>query len=174
MIQKSKILQSKSIPTVHGKSYLGKADKMPESWEEKFDLVITSPPYFTAQSYPWDNWLREWLLGFDFKEVRIQTTHTANEEKYSHAMYCFLKESYRVLKPGKRAFIVVGDVAKKTSKGKITIQTSNIIATEAKKIGFEIDLIINDDIPPTKRYNSSYLTTEQGLQIDRIVCLRKR
>ena len=174
MIQKSKILQSKEIPTVYGKSYLGKAENMPESWEEKFDLVVTSPPYFTAQSYPWDNWLREWLLGFDFKEVRTQTTHTANEEKYSLAMYNFLKESFRVLKPGKRAFVVVGDVSKKTSKGKIIINTSGIIAKEGEKAGFEVDLIINDDIPPTRRYNSSYLTTEQGLQIDRIVCLRKK
>ena len=90
------------------------------------------------------------------------------------AMYNFLKETHRVLKPGKRAFVVVGDVSKKTSKGKIIIKTSDIIGKEAQKAGFEVELIINDDIPPTRRYNSSYLTTEQGLQIDRIVCLRKR
>lgn len=174
MIERSKHMQSKPIPRVFGKAYLGKAENMPESWQEKFHLIVTSPPYFTAQSYPWDNWLREWLLGFDFKEVRKQTTHTANEEKYSNAMYLFLKESHRVLKPGKRAFVVVGDVSKKTSNGKIFIKTSEIIAREAIKIGFEVDLIINDDIPPTRRYNSSYLTTNQGLQIDRIVCLRKK
>ena len=88
-------------------------------------------------------------------------------------MHLFLKEAYRVLKPGKSAFVVVGDVTKKFSEGKIVIKTSNIIAHEAKKVGFEIDLVINDDIPPTKRYNSSFLTNGQGLQIDRIVCLRK-
>ena len=67
-----------------------------------FDLILTSPPYFTAQSYPWDNWLREWLLGFDFKDVRKETTQTANVQKYSEAMFNFLKESHRVLKKGKK------------------------------------------------------------------------
>lgn len=175
MIQRSELLQREGIPRVCGKAYLGKAEDMPISWSNKFDLIVTSPPYFTAQSYPWDNWLREWLLGFDFKEVRLQTTYTANYEKYSLSMHKFLKEAYRVLKPGKRAFVVVGDVNKKTEmrKEKIIINTSKIIATEAKKAGFVVDLIINDDIPPTRRYNSSYLTQEQGLHIDRIVCLRK-
>ena len=88
-------------------------------------------------------------------------------------MYQFLKEAYRVLKPGKRAFVIVGDVTKKSGDEKIIIKTSNVISHEAKKVGFEVDLIINDDIPPTERYNSSFLTIDQGLQIDRIVCLRK-
>ncbi|MBI1857805.1 MAG: hypothetical protein HYR97_01610 [Candidatus Melainabacteria bacterium] len=98
---------------------------------------------------------------------------TANEEKYSQAMFGFLKEAHKVLKPGKRAFVVVGDVSKKTSQGKIITKTRDIISREDKKIGFEVDLIINDDIPPTRRYNSSYLSSNQGLQIDRIVCLKK-
>jgi len=174
MIERSYYLQSAGIARINGKAYLGKAQELPKSWEEKFDLIVTSPPYFTAQSYAWDNWLREWLLGFDFKEVRKQTTQTASYEKYSNAMFEFLKEAYRVLKPGKRAFVIVGDVNKKSGEEKIIIKTSNVIACEAKKAGFEIDLIINDDIPPTKRYNSSFLTVNQGLQIDRIVCLRKR
>ena len=173
MIERSFYLQSAGIARISGKAYLGKAQELPKSWEEKFDLIVTSPPYFTAQSYAWDNWLREWLLGFDFKDVRKQTTQTASYEKYSLAMYEFLKEAYRVLKPGKRAFVIVGDVNKRSGEEKVIIRTSNVIVKEAQKTGFEIDLIINDDIPPTKRYNSSFLNTNQGLQIDRIVCLRK-
>lgn len=173
MIEKSLYLQSAGIARVSGKAFLGKAQELPKSWEEKFDLIVTSPPYFTAQSYAWDNWLREWLLGFDFKEVRKQTTQTASYEKYSHAMYLFLREAYRVLKPGKHAFIVVGDVTKKSGDKKIIIKTSDVISNEAKKSGFKVNLIINDDIPQTKRYNSSFLAVNQGLQIDRIVCLSK-
>lgn len=174
MIERSFYLQSAGIIRVNGKAFLAKAQELPESWTEKFDLIVTSPPYFNAQSYAWDNWLREWLLGFDFREVRKQTTQTSSHEKYSHEMFRFLKEAHRVLKPEKRAFVVVGDVNKKTSNGKIIIKTSNLIADEAKKAGFEVELIINDDIPSTKRYNSSFLTNGQGLQIDRIVCLRKK
>lgn len=173
MIEKSLYLQSAGIARISGKAYLWKAQDLPKSLEEKFDLIVTSPPYFTAQSYAWDNWLREWLLGFDFKDVRKQTTKTASFEKYSIEMHKFLKEAYRVLKPGKRAFVVVGDVTKKLKEGKIIINTSRIIAEEGEKVGFQIEVIINDDIPPTKRYNSSFLTVNQGLQIDRIVCLKK-
>lgn len=173
MIERSKNLQEDGVPTLQGKSYLGKAQDLPDSWSEKIDLIVTSPPYFTAQSYAWDNWLREWLLGFDFKDVRKQTTQTASVEKYSHAMGLFLKESYRVLKKDKKAFVVVGDVAKKSGEEKIIINTSEIIASEAEKAGFTVEEIINDDIPPTHRYNSSYLSANQGLNIDRIVCLRK-
>jgi len=156
------------------KLIIGNCMDMSEIKDNSVHLVVTSPPYFNAQSYAWDNWLREWLLGFDFKDVRKQTTQTASYEKYSYAMHLFLREIYRVLKSNKRAFVVVGDVTKKTSEGKTIIKTSNIISHEAKKAGFEVDLVINDDIPATKRYNSSFLTNEQGLQIDRIVCLRKR
>ena len=34
------------------------------------DLIITSPPYLNAQTYAKDNWLRLWLLGYNYKELQ--------------------------------------------------------------------------------------------------------
>jgi methylase of polypeptide subunit release factors len=181
LIKRSEKLQSDGANTRPGRAILGSAMKLPASLTETVDLMVTSPPYFTAQTYAWDNWLREWFMGFDFKDVRKQTLHTAVVDKYSEGMYQHLAEAYRVLKPGAWAFVVVGDVIKKSitklgkekTKVEELIITANIIATEAERAGFKVEMIINDDIPPTSRYNSSFLKQDQGLKLDRIVCLRK-
>jgi len=181
LIKRSEKLQEDGANTHQGRAILGSAMKLPESLTGTVDLMVTSPPYFTAQTYAWDNWLREWFMGFDFKDVRKQTLHTAVVDKYSEGMYQHLAEAYRVLKPGAWGFVVVGDVIKKNitklgkekTKVEELIVTANIIATEAERAGFSVELIINDDIPPTSRYNSSFLKQDQGLKLDRIVCLRK-
>lgn len=173
LIKRSNKLLSSGAGLREGRAILGSAMDMPASLEEKIDLIVTSPPYFTAQSYAWDNWLREWFLGFDFKEVRKQTLHTAVEEKYSAALGIHLKEAYKVLKPGRWAFYVVGDVIKKAKAGAYKIITAEIIAQEAQAAGFSVELIINDDIPRTSCYNSAFLKEDQGLKLDRVVCLYK-
>lgn len=168
-----KLSQDGPIPK-QGKAILGSAMDLPSSLENEIDLIVTSPPYFTAQSYAWDNWLREWFLGFDFKEVRKQILHTAVEDKYRDAMRIHLDEAYKVLKPGRWAFYVVGDVIKKVKAGAYKIITAEIIAQEAKEAGFSVEMIINDDIPRTSCYNSAFLKEDQGLKLDRVVCLYKR
>lgn len=174
LIAKSEKLQADGANEFTGRSILGSAMDLPNTLTNKVDLIVTSPPYFTAQTYAWDNWLREWFLGFNFKEVRTQLLHTNVEDKYSNAMQQNLAEAYRVLKKGSWAFYVVGDVIKKSAKGDKHIITANIIAEEAAKVGFSTELIINDDIPPTSRYNSAFLKKGQGLKLDRIVCLYKK
>jgi DNA modification methylase len=174
LIRRSKKLTQDGCITKQGKAILGSAMDLPNSLEKEIDLIVTSPPYFTAQSYAWDNWLREWFLGFDFKEVRKQILHTAVEDKYRFAMAEHLKQAYQVLKPGRWAFYVVGDVIKKVKAGAYKIITAEIIAQEAEAAGFSVEMIINDDIPRTSCYNSAFLKEDQGLKLDRVVCLYKR
>ncbi|MDD9898548.1 MAG: DNA methyltransferase [Candidatus Melainabacteria bacterium] len=173
LIKRSAKLMADGESQQAGRAILGSAMELPRNLVEKIDLIVTSPPYFTAQSYAWDNWLREWFLGFDFKEVRKQTLHTAVEQKYADAMGLHLEEAYKVLKPGRWAFYVVGDVIKKAKAGAYKIITAEIIAQEAERAGFDVELIINDDIPRTSCYNSAFLKEDQGLKLDRVVCLYK-
>lgn len=174
LIKRSLKLQQDGYLENSGKAILGTAMDLPKNLYNKVDLIITSPPYFTAQTYAWDNWLREWFLGFDFKIVRKQILHTAVEDKYRSAMSAHLQQAYQVLKTGHRAFYVVGDVIKKSKKGNYKIITAEIIAQEAENIGFVPELIINDDIPSTRCYNHAFLKEDQGLKLDRIVCLYKK
>jgi DNA modification methylase len=173
LIKRSRKLSLNGTCKVQGEAILGSAMDIPERFNSKIDLIVTSPPYFTAQTYAWDNWLREWYLGFDYKEVRGKTLHTSIIEKYSNEILKNLKDSFRVLKSNSWAFVVVGDVIKKSAKSEKLIVTAEIIAKQAEKVGFSVELIINDDIPSSSRYNSSFLKQGQGLKLDRIVCLYK-
>lgn len=173
LIKRSEKLLGDGHNLTKGEAIYGSAMSLPQRLKEEIDLIVTSPPYFTAQTYAWDNWLREWFLGYDFKQVHKQTLHTAVEDKYRNGMREHLEQAYQVLKPGKWAFYVVGDVIKKTKAGPYKIITAEIIAQEAAEIGFNVELIINDDIPSTSRYNSAFLKENQGLKLDRIVCLYK-
>lgn len=173
LIKRSEKLLQDGTVNHSGKAILGSAMDMPVALNEKIDLIVTSPPYFTAQSYAWDNWLREWFLGFDFKLVRKHTLHTAVEDKYRSSMRAHLEQAYLALKPKRWAFYVVGDVIKKVKAGSYKIITAEIIAQEAEECGFSVELIIDDDIPGTSRYNSAFLKADQGLKLDRVVCLYK-
>ncbi len=173
LIKKSNKLLLDGALNKEGQSLLASAMDMPKSLDNSIDLIVTSPPYFTAQSYAWDNWLREWYLGFDFKEVRKDTLHTSVEDKYRHAMREHLEQAYKAMKSKRWAFYVVGDVIKKVKAGAYKIITAEIIAQEAQDCGFHVELIINDNIPETSRYNSAFLKKDQGLKLDRIVCLYK-
>ena len=173
LINKAKKLFADGHVKHEGQSLFASAMDMPEQLENSIDLIVTSPPYFTAQSYAWDNWLREWYLGFDFKEVRKDTLHTSVEEKYRLAMREHLDQAYACLKSKRWAFYVVGDVIKKVKAGAYKIITAEIIAQEAQEAGFSVELIINDNIPETSRYNNAFLKKDQGLKLDRIVCLYK-
>ncbi len=174
LIKRSEKLLSSGVNAHPGRAILGSAMDLPTSLHDSIDLIVTSPPYFTAQTYAWDNWLREWFLGFNFKEVHKQTLHTAVEDKYRVAMRQHLEEAFKVLKSGRWAFYVVGDVIKKTKAGPYKIITAEIIAQEAEETGFSVELIINDDIPRTSCYNSAFLKEDQGLKLDRVVCLYKK
>jgi len=136
------------------------------------NLIITSPPYFAIQTYAYDNWLRLWFLGYNYKEVNKLLVNTNSEERYGDFMYKSIKQMYRILKNGSKCFIVVGDVKKSTSKGIIIINTADFLKDYAEKVGFKTEDILVDKIPQTKKVlNSSLCTT--GITTERILCLKK-
>ena len=46
-----------------GRVYLGDSAHTLDSLHQRFDLVITSPPYYGMRTYVADQWLRSWFLG---------------------------------------------------------------------------------------------------------------
>lgn len=46
-----------------GKVYLGDSLEVLQGIRQKFDLVVTSPPYYGMRTYVADQWLRSWFLG---------------------------------------------------------------------------------------------------------------
>lgn len=86
---------ARSIPTTHkllcGDSRI-ELEKIPD---ESVHLIVTSPPYWTLKQYP----SREGQMG-----------SIEDYEKFLHDLDKIWKECYRVLVPGGRMAIVVGDV----------------------------------------------------------------
>jgi hypothetical protein len=50
-------------PKVGGRVVLGDAAASVEQIRSKFDLIVTSPPYYGMRTYVSDQWLRAWFLG---------------------------------------------------------------------------------------------------------------
>ncbi|MBK9096840.1 MAG: site-specific DNA-methyltransferase [bacterium] len=51
----------------HNEVHLGDSSKILKSIDKKFNLLFTSPPYWSLTDYHVDQWLRLWLLGYDLK-----------------------------------------------------------------------------------------------------------
>ena len=102
--------------------------------DDSVDLIVTSPPYFAVQTYAYDNWLRHWFLGYDYKEVNKSLVNTNSEKRYGEFMEDSFKEMFRILKKDKKCFVIIGDVKKKTKEGDIIINTANFLAKRARKV----------------------------------------
>lgn len=194
LLEKSKALLEKGpVPENGSRVYESGADSYVFDKEQKLsnqvDLIITSPPYFAAQTYAKDAWLRLWLLGYDFRELRSRYIKTQSIERYKRQMKPCIAEMLRVLKPVSSAFVVAGDVFLTRKGRKRLVRTAEILAGVAESIdpvdgfGFEVVQIIDDSIPTSKRYYASvhkdnndawhYEEGGTGVRIDRILHLRK-
>ena len=138
------------------------------SLDEPVDLIITSPPYFDVHTYAWDNWLRLWFLGYEYRDVRKLLIQTGSERVYLKHMEKSLRNMFNLLKENSRCFIIVGDV-----KGHVP--TANLLASlieNSSDLGFSISRVIVDSIRPTSRYLFGR-NSHVGVKTDRILELHK-
>jgi DNA methylase len=197
VLRKSILAQVDGLPEQPGCAVCGPAESL--TWDSPVDLVVTSPPYFRAQSYAWDNWLRLWCLGYeDYRQVEKKLLFTDSIPRYYAGILRSLSRIKALL--GNRAVrvvVVVGDVAmhskgtrerqpflneeqrmeryisRDESKG-LMINTSEIVGDIGRELSFDVELIVNDFIPRSDRALASVLTKRQGADIDRIIVLRNR
>lgn len=146
-----------------GKAYQCDAKEL--MLEEQVDLIITSPPYLSLHTYAWDNWIRLWFLGYDYKTVKKSLFVTESETLYLEEMKKCLMNMNKMLKPDSRCFIVVGDV-----RGHKPL--ANLLAdmvSNNEEIGFSVQRIIIDKIERNRRYlygnNSHHVKTDRILEL---------
>jgi DNA modification methylase len=83
--------------------------------DASIDTIITSPPYMNALDYARDNRLRLWFLGVnDYKE--IERAEIRRITTFRLDMSLVLKILSRVLKPGGRCILILGDVKRSGSR----------------------------------------------------------
>ncbi len=78
---------------MHSKIIFGDSRGMTELNDQSIDLIITSPPYWQIKDYKNDN-----QIGYD------QSLH-----EYLKDLYRVWRECYRIIKPGRRLCINIGD-----------------------------------------------------------------
>lgn len=144
--------------------------------DNSIDFLLTSPPYFNVINYAYDNRLRLWTLGHEYKDIQKSLCMTSSIPKYSVFIDEALSEMFRVLKDDSWAVVVVGDVKKKDSNKKAYfLNTAEIISKLALKNKFSIEKIINDTLPDEKGTcgRATSITNKISVKLDRCVILKK-
>lgn len=142
---------------VDGVAYNMDARRLPLPGES-VDFVITSPPYLNMQTYAWDNWLRLWFLGHDYRDVAARLFHSNSLQKFAAFMDEVFREIYRVLKWDRACVIVLGVIKK---NGEL-IDLAEYVEPIAVKVGFNVRRIVYDNIPKENKY-LMYLDAKQGV-----------
>lgn len=166
--KKTAFVYKDPTPSVFRRGFAFMKDASEFTLDEKVDMVITSPPYFAAHTYAWDNWLRLWFIEHDYRKVAPKLLKTNSESKYLEHIGRTLGIIYELLQENSACVIIVGDV-----KGHEP--TANLIADlveRSDEIGFRVARIITDQIAKKRKYpygNNSYI----GIIKDRILVLHK-
>lgn len=172
LLKRSEVLLSDLLPATRGVA-LNNDSKNIGLPDDSARLIFSSPPYFNVQTYAWCNWLRLWFLGQDYRDVKKNLAESGMESKYTEFMRGSIEELYRILAPGGRCFIVVGDVNKPLANGeRKLIKTAEFILPLVLEQGFEVDKILVDVVPANKRV-ISYIGKDEGVKTERILCLHK-
>ncbi len=135
--------------------------------DNSIDLIVTSPPYLSVRNYPLDNWLRVWFLGSHKDLERQKMLITSNVKMYERGMRYALRQMYRVLKPNRACIIVAANVVRKVKDSSIYFTTQEL-AKIAKKIGFNVIVIFNDDVPLSRRTSQLFNTMRYDEMVDSV------
>lgn len=198
LLKKARILLSKgSVTGQRARVYESSAAKCSfnrSKWlTGRVSLVVTSPPYLNAQTYAKDAWLRLWLLGHDYRELRARYIQTGSVDTYREKILPCLRQMMGLMKPDARAFLVAGDVFVSRQRGhkrrKVLVKTVEVLAEVAEQVTdpdgcvFRIEEVIDDRIPGSSRYlsavhkdgNAEWRSdgNSTGVRIDRILHLKK-
>lgn len=166
LVKAERVLKD-GIPNTRGIATMCDARNLPIE-DESVDLIVTSPPYFNMQTYAWDNWLRLWFLGYDYKKVKSMLFQSESKQKFVQFMHASLSEMFRVLKENSACFIVVGDVK---LNGRY-LNIADLIIPIAEDVGFTVNSVISDSIPKSNKH-LMYLKEDEGVSKERIVELHK-
>ncbi|MEM4362944.1 MAG: DNA methyltransferase [Candidatus Caldarchaeum sp.] len=167
LLRKAEMVLADGVPPVKGACFNTDALKLPLA-DESVDLIVTSPPYFNIQTYAWDNWLRLWFLGHDYREVGRKLFGTQSVERYVGFMEKAMAEMYRVLKDDRFCVLVVGEVR----LGGRVIDMAELLVNPAERAGFTARTVISDGIRKEHKY-LMYLKKWQGVGRERILVLSK-
>ncbi|MBW3622039.1 MAG: site-specific DNA-methyltransferase [Armatimonadetes bacterium] len=137
---------------------------------ESVDLVVTSPPFLNKADYLQDNWLEFWFTEIDLEAIRPRIVQTPDLEEWCRFMGEVIGELYRLLKPGGRSVIEVGEVV---YRGQV-VNLDEEIAKLGLSRGFDVEEVFIHQQQFTKLANCFRVENNlKGTNTHRMVALRK-
>ncbi len=89
---------------------LGDARRLKGVRANSIDLIVTSPPFLDKVDYARDNWMRAWFIGVEEEVRSLSMAVFSDPAEWLAFMKSAILEMGRVLRPGGRAVIEVGEV----------------------------------------------------------------
>ena len=171
---KKKLDRCYQRPTCKGKAYSQDTRRISRISNDSIDLIVTSPPYTRVIRYGQFNWIRLWFLDKQGKKVDNELFFSQSISKYCEFMMDSLKTMKRVLKPGAKAVLVIGDVKDRKSDN-IKNLAQIIWENCAKPLGFRLVRPIQEDIINDATKVSKIWGNKKGnaTKIDRILVLER-
>jgi len=157
------------IPRFSGKVYSKDALDFEPRYE--FKMIITSPPYINVHTYAYDNRIRLWFLGRDYKEVHKKLFATEDLNRYLDCLVRCLKQMESHLGTPAACFLVLGDVKKNND----IVQLGELLAKrwiETSNTELRLHRIIVDPTTPGRRRYFN-LGARRGVTIERILEFHK-
>ncbi|HEU5129584.1 MAG TPA: hypothetical protein VFU12_16500 [Glycomyces sp.] len=109
--RRARRMLEQSPPAAGGRVHLGDSVRKLRSLRQRFDLVVTSPPYYGMRTYVPDQWLRAWFLGGP-PEVPYgtlgQIARKPSQEAFTAALAEVWEATARRCSPGARLAIRFG------------------------------------------------------------------
>jgi DNA methylase. len=140
--------------------------------DNSVDLIITSPPFLDKVNYKQDNWLRAWFLGIEEELNQLPLGIYSSLEEWKKFMVESIKEMIRVVKPGGRIVIEVGEVKYKNQIIYLEDIISQIVAENFSNVYVDEILINNQSF--SKLSNCWRVeNNKKGTNTNRCIVLKK-
>ncbi|MFC9797792.1 site-specific DNA-methyltransferase [Streptomyces bacillaris] len=156
-----------AAPLAHGgKVYLGDSVETLNGLRQKFDLVVTSPPYYGMRTYVADQWLRSWFLGGPAEVpygTHGQIARQPNQESFIQALAEVWAAAARRCNQGARLSIRFGALP----SARTDPESMLVASVKEAKAGWVVREVRQAGVPP-KRTRQAEQFGKAGSAVDEI------
>lgn len=138
------------------------------------DLIVTSPPFLDKVDYISDNWMRSWFLGLESATSSIELSVMNSLSEWEDFMRATLFEMGRVLRPGARAVVEVGEVKSRSVLLNLEQVLAGLLPIRVPGGELAVEEILINEQKFTKLSNCwDVKNNEKGTNTNRCLIVRK-
>ena len=128
----------------------------------RVDCVLTSPPYLASHTYAKDNWLRHWLLGYDYRDLSCNYLQTGSIQRYETEMQSVLGAICELLRPGGVLILVIGHGRRDSCTNETSVNMKGIFRRllKERQAQLQSEYAVTEHIISPRRYYHSLSTTK--------------